>query len=281
MAVNTDKLSSNEAKRKVLQYANDIMHEELTNENIVVVATHNRDDPRTFTVVADSVYDRELEGIKLVFENPDDFKRIFPDLAAPLPVVLAPNMETNNLGVAVPIHKDPYKVRKVYSIPPVENPEENNPDNVLIDDDSVMWSLNKNPAQLLLDLDKDSDLGTLWIEWDQATQRQYKFTIAVASEEQFALEPKEFSVIPELQSVYSNLSVEDAQPYNLVIDPNTFTKARYILINVYGNNQDGWAAIKKVSLTKAVSIKSVETKTPDDKTTLTTTINKAETQGEL
>ena len=59
-----------------------------------------------------------LEGIDLIFNDADDFKRIFPDLAKPLPSVLAPGMEAGESNVAVPLHKDPYIIKNVVLLSP-------------------------------------------------------------------------------------------------------------------------------------------------------------------
>ena len=175
-----------ERKKRILQYANNVMHNEVAKGEIIVVARHSKQDPRKFTIVADSEYDRQLEGIDLIFNDADDFKRIFPDLAKPLPSVLAPGMEAGESNVAVPLHKDPYIIKNVVSSPEPENPDIDGPQNVLDDDETTQWAVNQSPATLLLDLGQDCEIGTLWIKWSQGHTRQFKFIIAVATENQIS-----------------------------------------------------------------------------------------------
>ena len=243
---------------------NDVMHEEVSNGEIIVVARHKKQDPRKFTVVADSEYDKQLEGIDLIFNDPEDFKRIFPDLAKPLPSVLAPGMEMHQeSNIANPIHKDPYEIKNVVSHPEPDNPELYGPLNVLDDDDTTQWAVNQSPATLLIDLGQDCEIGTLWIKWSQGHTRQFKFIIAVASEKQVSQKQgaeNSFAIIPHLDEKYSSGTTYLLEPYNLTKDPSILVVARYVMIKVYGNTLNGdWAAINHVVITRAVSLKSRET----------------------
>ena len=260
-----EKNNNPEARKRILRYANDVMHEELSKNSIVVIATHNRDDPRKFTIVADSEYDRQLENVELVFSNPEDYKRIFPEFSAPPPVVLAPNMEMDHrLGVAVPIHRDPYKIRSVVSPQIPANPNINNINNVLNDNDNQYWSVKateEKPATIIIDLGKEVDIGTLWVKWFAARERRARFTIATATEEQYNSKPERLFVsIDRLENKYSSGTTDDFETYNLSDNPEELVHARYIMIQIMGNDQDSdWASVVQIKVTKAVSIKSMET----------------------
>ena len=270
MSLSTD---NPEKRKRTLQYMNDVMHERVAAGDIIVVASHSKKDPRKFTIVADSEYDYALEGVELIFNDAEDFKRIFPDLAKPLPTVLAPGMEIRDKSnVAVPIHQDPYTIKGVYSYPTPDNPEMYSPTNVMDDDETTYWAVNKNPATLLLDLGEDSEIGTLWIKWYQGQTRQFKFIIAVATEEQAKKKDDEdrqsFAIIPHLDEKYSSGVTDQLEPYNLTTDPEILVKARYIMIKVYGNTLNGdWAAISHVKVTRAISIKSRQTDKQIERTT--------------
>lgn len=260
-------LADGNTRATILKYANDVMHDEISAGNIVVIAIHNKADPYKFTIVADSVYDKKLENISLVFEDAEDFKRIFPEFNAPPPVNLPPNMEMDSRkGVAVPIHKDPYKIRAAMSFPKPANPDVDGPDNVLNEDNVLAWSVNKFPTDLLIDLGEDVQIGTVWIKWGRPIEnKHYNFTIGVATETQ--MDNKEgFAVISHLQQVFSSGVFNAYDSYNLATDPEMLTKARYVLIKVHGNTEaeDNWASIVSVKVTKAVSIRSAEQKEPNN-----------------
>lgn len=267
MSQNIAKNDSNDARKRILQYANDVMHEELAKNNIVIVAIHNRTDPRKFTIVADSEYDTKLEGVSLIFENPEDFKTVFPDFARPPPVVLAPNMEMDNKkGIAVPIHKDPYTISKTFSFPLPANPQTDSSDNVK-DDDSANWAVNKNPASLLLDLGRDCEIGTLWVKWgDTKDKRQYKFSVGVATEEQWSdvdretgqKKDRDMAQVVHLREKYSSGEPDKLEGYRLVTDTDGYIMARYVLLKVFGNTVDSWAKVNQAKITKAIVLKSSE-----------------------
>ena len=94
--------------KEILQHINDRAHEAINNGEIIVLAKHDRKDPRRFEIIADSIYDQQLEGIKVLFENKDEFKQIFPMFANPAPVYNPPNTEPNAQGKPVARHIDPY-----------------------------------------------------------------------------------------------------------------------------------------------------------------------------
>lgn len=259
-----EKNNNPETKKRILQYCNDVLHEELAKNSIVVVAVHNRADPRKFIVVADTEYDRQLENVELVFNNPEDYKRIFPEFSAPPPVVLAPNMEMDRrLGVAVPIHKDPYKIKSIVGFPQSMNPKINGINNVLNDNNDEYWSVKateEKPATVIMDLGKDSDIGTLWVKWHAAKERRTKFMVAVATDEQYNSQNRTFTVIDRLNGKYSSGTTDDFEPYNLSDDPEISVFARYVMLKIYGDNQDGsWASVKQLRVTKAMAVKSLET----------------------
>jgi hypothetical protein len=259
--MNLSKPRSNTDLKNILKYSNDCLHEALANDEIVAVVTHNRQDPRKFTVICDSEYDRKLEGVELIFNNVEDYKRVFPEFSAPPPVTLGPNMELDRKsGVAVPIHKDPYDIRAVYSIPLPDNPRLYGVENILNDDDNAYWAVNKNPATIVIDLAKDSDIGTLWVKWYAGKERRSKFRVSVSTEEQFNSPERIFTIINHLDNKYSSGTTDDFEPYNLVDDPNMSVRARYIMLNIYGNTEDSnWASVTQIQVTKAVAIRSAET----------------------
>jgi hypothetical protein len=270
MSQNIIKNDTNDARKRILQYANNVMHDELAKNNIVVVAIHNRSDPRKFTIVADSEYDKQLEGVSLIFEHPEDFKTVFPDFARPPPVVLSPNMELNPEGVAIPIHKDPYEIMKVLSFPLPDNPQIDAPENVL-DDDVANWAVDKVPASLLMDLGKDSEIGTLWVKWgDTKDKRQYKFTVGVATEEQWSnvntetgnTKDRYMAQVVHLNEKYSSGEHDHLDAYRLVVDKKELLVARYIILRVFGNTKDSWAKVNQVKITKAIVVESDEKDNP-------------------
>ena len=259
-----EKNNNPETRKRTIQYCNDVLHEELSKNSIVVVAVHNRADPRKFIVVADTEYDRQLENVELIFNNPEDYKRIFPEFSSPPPVVLAPNMEMDRrLGVAVPIHRDPYKIKSIIASPQPMNPKANGISNVLNDNNDEYWSAKateENPATVIMDLGRDSDIGTLWVKWHAAKTRRTRFTVAVATNEQYSSQQdRTFTVINRLEGKYSSGTTDDLEPYNLSDNPDTLVHARYIMLKIYDNDQDGsWASIKQVRVTRAMAVKSLE-----------------------
>jgi hypothetical protein len=266
MSKQVGKNSSPEAIREILKHANDVMHNEISppKNNIVVVAIHNRDDPRKFTIVADSEYDRQLEGVELVFSNIEDYKRVFPELSAPPPVVLAPNMEMDRKrGVAVPIHKDPYKIHSIAASPQPKNPQTNAITNVLNSNDGEYWSVKieeGRPPTIVIDLGRDSEIGTVWVKWHMARERRAKFTVAVATEEQYDDPQRIFTVIDRLNGKFSSGTTEDFESYNLSDSPEQLVLARHVMLQIYGNNVDSaWASVRQVKVTRAMAVRSMET----------------------
>ena len=134
---------------------------------------------------------------------------------------------------------------------------------MLDDDETTQWAVNQSPATLLLDLGQDCEIGTLWIKWSQGHTRQFKFIIAVATENQISKKngvENSFAIIPHLDEKYSSGTSNMLEPYNLTKDPSILVVARYIMIKVYGNTlNDNWASINHVQVTRVVSIKSRET----------------------
>src|SRR5690606_23340166 len=78
-SVEKDKLNNPDTIRHILQSANDTLHQAVANKDIVVIAVQNKADKSKFTIVADSVYEKQLEGVVLTFQNPQDYIRLFPN----------------------------------------------------------------------------------------------------------------------------------------------------------------------------------------------------------
>lgn len=252
-------------KKAIMQDYNNILHNALSKNEIVIMATHSRKDPRIFTIIADNDYGKKLEGIDLIFNDPKDFTTIFPEYAAPPPTSgkLSPNTERDPAtGKITGSHKDPYPIKRYHSYPPVTDPK-HVPENVGDHSDpKKYWSLNKQGAALILDLGTDVEVGTVWIAWNAGDKRRFKFTVSVALAKQITKEDKSFTMIPHLENKYSSGETDTLEPYNLSQDPSLLTKARYIMISVYGNtgitNPD-IAEINSVMVTRTVSVKSSET----------------------
>lgn len=256
----TDK--TDQEKKEILKSYNNILHDALSRNEIVIMAAHSRKDPRIFTIIADNDYERKLEGIDLIFTDPKDFTRVFPEYATPPPSgSLSPNTERDPVtGKIMGSHRDPYHIKRYHSYPPVTDPE-HVPENAGDNDPQKYWSVNKIGASLILDLGFDADVGTVWIAWNAGDRRRFKFTVSVALARQITKEDKSFTMISHLENRYSSGETDTLEPYNLSTDPGLLTKARYIMISVYGNtgitNPD-IAEINSVMVTRTVSVKSSE-----------------------
>jgi hypothetical protein len=252
MSTQDNKLTNSDTIRHILQSSNDILHQSIAEKQIVVIATQNKDDLSKFTIVADSVYEKELEGVVLTFANPKDYLRLFPQ-APENPTHQPPGTEPGPDGNPVPIHKDPYAVKAIASTPKSYS-DVFHERNVLDGNGNTKWAIKANPASLTLDLGSQVEVGTVWIWWANGDERQFKFNIGISSDEE-----QTFENIWTADRL-SQGKFNDYEPYNLSSSiPGQTVKCRFIHISVKGNTKNGdWASIVGVRITKAVSIESVE-----------------------
>src|SRR3982750_1205336 len=93
---------------EILKTYNDYLHLATSNHKYVFIVEQDLADPRMFTIVKDSLYDNNLEGVKLIFNNPDDFKQKFPHFFVAPPVHVPTNTKRNErTGKIEGIKKDP------------------------------------------------------------------------------------------------------------------------------------------------------------------------------
>lgn len=242
-----------EQRQDILQHCNDVMHEKLVNGETIFVATQCKDDPRKFTIVADGIYDKKLEGVKVIFDNPEDFKNIFPEFTTTIPTTEPPGGN--------PDHVDPYVIRKVATKPKIIA-EEYNPNNIL-DDNPDTRLAHEGELFVILDMGREIEIGAVWIQWLNGLERQAIFTLGVSNS------PTKFALVPGFDKVYSSGETDDYEGYNLSSNVNELTKGQFILIKVDGNTNNDWSTIRNVKVTKAIAIKSMQTKVKkgDDNTT--------------
>lgn len=256
-----DKLNNPDAIRSILQKSNDILHASIANKDIVVIATQDKADKSKFKIVADSVYEKELEGVFLTFANPQDYIKLFPTEPGNTdpPQNCPPNTEWDPVtGKCVPIAPDTYTVLQIVSTPKSQTSAFHEK-NVLDGKEDTKWAINQKGAALTLDLGSVVDVGTVWIWWGDGNKRQFYFNIGTSQTEN-----QDFTNIwPEFKM--SSGKVNDYEPY--VVSSTTSAtpglKARFIHIVVNGNtaNQD-WAAISNIKVTKAVAVESAEVDIP-------------------
>lgn len=255
---------------EVLKHANDTMHYLLEEQQeILFVVKQNKDEPHTFTIVSDRNYSDDdddndtnngLEGVKLTFADPEDFRKHFPEL---IPVEREP-IDARRIRDSDNKRKE-YVPVKIRSIPPVD--ENNNlqysANNVLSDDLDTIWAVKQVGAKLLLDYGKDIDIRTLWIAWARGDIRQFKFTVAVGKNAEVTKTSQKFQIIDHLQNVYSSGRTIALESYNLVKKKeDSPIAARYVVIQVNGNTMPSnreWAAISRIEVTSNLSVKSSET----------------------
>lgn len=238
MTVNPANLTAQQ-RQDILQHINDVAHEKLANSENIFLATQCKDDPRKFTIVADGYYDKKLEEVKVIFDDAEDFKRIFPEFTTTLPPPADP-------------HKDPYKITNVYS-QPRNLPAEYNPRNVLDGNPNTRVAY-KGDLFIVLDAGQPIDVSTVWVQWLDGDQRQAKFTLGVSLDNVNSL-----ALVPGFENVYSSGKSTEFESYNLSPNPDVITKARYFLVKVSGNTKNNWSTILNIKLTKARALTSMQT----------------------
>jgi hypothetical protein len=253
----TDKLSNSDTIRHILQASNDVLHQAVANKDIIIIAIQDKQDKSKFKIIADSVYEKQLEGVSLTFANPQDFIRLFPTNPANTdpPVNCPPNTEYDPVSKkCVPIAPETYTVLQIASTPKPETPQFNEK-NVLDGKEDTKWAVNQKGASLTLDLGSVVDVGTVWIWWDQGDKRQFIFNIGTSQ-----TEDEDFKNIWGTDKMSSG-TINEYEPYVLGNSTSATpgAKARFINITVNGNTKNGdWAAISNVKVTKSVAVTSAE-----------------------
>lgn len=218
-------LYSNSTVVKSLQQANDIMHDRITEHNeIMLVVSHDRKDPRLFNIVADTMYNGKLIGMSLTFSSPEDFKRAFPELAQPVPVHLTPNTVQNESSGKVEGIKD---------------------DNIVIESIIPLNKTENIPPRMIIKLkESDKEVGCLWIKWKKSG---LKYSIAASDD------GKHFKIVNNLLNITSSAEVE--QHNNLGELP---IKTNYILIRLDSDIQQSSSSvvemIESFRLTRSTAI---------------------------
>lgn len=241
--------------KEILQHINDVAHEAISNGEIIVLAKHDRRDPRRFEIIADSVYDQQLEGIKVLFENKEEFKTIFPMFANPAAVYTPPNTEQNAEGRPVARHVDPYM--PVAATSTVEASDKRfDAKNVYDGNPDTVWAVNELGAEHLTDMGNVVDVGAIWVKWYKGDERQYRFSVAYYSS--LNNSSKEMMEPVHLTGVYSSGTTKDYEVYNLSADGKPVS-LRYLIIKVNGNTskkeeEKNLAAIKQIQITKASAV---------------------------
>jgi hypothetical protein len=253
----TAKLNNSDTIRSILQKSNDTLHQAVANNEIAIIAVQNKADKSKFTIVADSVYEKELEGVVLTFANPQDYLRLFPTEPGngEPPIKCPPNTEYDPVSKkCVPIAPDSYTVLQVVSTPKSQTPQFHE-NNVLDGKEDTKWAIKQKGASLTLDLGSVVDVGTVWIWWDQGDKRNFYFNIGTSQ-----TEDQDFTNIWTTDKMSSG-KVNDFEPYNLVTSTSATPglKCRFIHITVNGNSANGdWAAISNIKITKNVAVESAE-----------------------
>lgn len=238
--------------KEILQHINNVAHEAIVNGEIIVLAKHDRKDPRRFEIIADSIYNQQLEGIKVLFENKEEFKQIFPMFENPPAVNLPPNTELNTEGKPVAKHIDPYM--------PVETSASVKAQDIKFHSHSVydgnpdtVWAVNELGAEHYTDMGKVVDVGAIWVRWYKGDERQYKFTIGHMTDD---ISPP--TLVEHVKDVFSTGKTKDYEVYNLSTDGKPVA-LRYLVIKVNGNtaqkeDEKNLAAINLIQITKASAV---------------------------
>lgn len=243
--------------KKILQHINDVAHEAIENGEVIILAKHDRKDPRRIEVIADSIYDQQLEGKTFLFEDKQAFKQIFPMFAQPPKVNLPPNTVQNEQGKPVAEHRDPY-IPVNASANFKSKDERFNASNVYDGNPDSIWALNELGAEHYTDMGKIVDVGAIWIKWYRGHERRYKFSIGYMTDE--LSQP---TLVPHLTDVISagEGNGEDSNDYEVYnLDENGKTiPLRYIYIKVNGNDsknpdEQHLAAIHNIQITKASAV---------------------------
>lgn len=254
-----DKLNNSDSIRHILQASNDILHQSIANKDIVIIATQDKADKSKFKIVADSVYEKELEGVILTFANPQDYLRLFPTEPgnAEPPIRCPPGTELDPAGTGkcIPIDPNTYTVLQIVSQPKSQTPQFHE-NNVLDGKEDTKWAINQKGASLTLDLGSVVDVGTVWIWWGDGDKRSFYFNIGTSQTEE-----QDFSNIWTTDKMSSG-KVNEFEPYNLSSTGGVI-KCRFIHITVNGNSVNGdWAAISNIKVTKNVAVESAEVDIP-------------------
>lgn len=245
MTVNPKSMTAEE-RVKLLQHINDVAHEQLAGGDTIFLASQCKEDPRKFTIVADGIYDKQLEGVRVIFDDPADFKRIFPEFATQVPGTQPPGGNE---------HKDPYKIADVKT-QPRNLPEQYNPRNVLDGNPNTRVAY-KGTLYIMLDAGKLIDVSTIWIQWLDGDQRQAKFTLGAHTSD-----INNVALVPGYENVYSSGKSTDYESYNFSTNPDTLTRARYFLVKVDGNTKNDWSTVLNIKLTKARALQSMQVSHP-------------------
>ena len=187
---------TNDKIREILQGYNDALHLLVSQGKYIMIVEHDLKDPRKFTIVKDNLYnDNKLEGAKLVFENEDEFKRVFPEFYRLPPVHIPTNMEQDpSTGELRAKHQDPYPIGNVHQY----------------------------AGKIVLDMGSDIDIGAIWIQF---ATNDNPLSIAVSSEEQYNNGMK-FGYI---QHIINREHIHE-ESYNLAKKENELVRARYIAV---------------------------------------------------
>lgn len=260
--------------KEILSHINDVANDLVDKGEVIMLVRHDKSQPNQFEVVAESIYDHQVEGKKLQFVNPNDFTTIFPQYnTPPTGTGNTPPNTTQNPETGQPEGNTPRVIQplRVFSFPPADN-EEYKPENVYDGDPSTMWALNKMNAQHVTDIGAIQCVGSIGIAWGLGNTRQYKFSIAVSRDGQ------NFDILDNLKSVYSSGRKSDFEFYNFPEgadkDGNNLCTCKYIMVQVEGNtsekvNERLLAAISNITILKDKQVKSEEVKTPIEETPTT------------
>lgn len=216
--MSTSDYFTNEKIKNILQPYNDILHEAIARGKFTMIVEHDLTDTRKFTIIKDSMYDGKLEGVRLVFDNPEDFKNKFPEFAQLPPVHIPTNTERDSVtGKLQGIKKDPL---------PIESIEQ-------MDDHQFIVTLATEDY---------NNIGCVWLRSflpnKSLGDEDFRVTIYTALER-----TGPYAVIPHLKyvKVVDNDNDDDRKdpntqkkfiPLNTTLD-NTTIPAKYILIYIH------------------------------------------------
>jgi hypothetical protein len=106
---------SDDKVKEILKSYNDYLHFSTAEGRYPLIVEHDLTDPRMFTIVKDSMYaDSKLEGVRLIFNDPDDYKTKFPEFFQLPPVYIPTNTKRNmETGKIEGIKKDPIDIEQL------------------------------------------------------------------------------------------------------------------------------------------------------------------------
>ena len=191
--------------RKVASVSNDVIEEGIANNEYLFVIKHDKDNPTTFTVLSDpylkDLSDEDddedeqysLVGTKLTFVDPQDFIKLFPDLAKLPQVQLGPNQRRDeNTGKVVGILPDEIEIKSIIPYDQSnDNPKRENP-------------------QMVVELVEPSKVGSLWVMWqhDRLDPMPYYITIATKGIDD---NNKNFNIMPHLRNLPTNPHLQEGE----------------------------------------------------------------------